>query len=306
MTLEEAKQMYEKLKIKLQRGPDEGAEYMLADITEFLVKETHDSWYISDLGGYYYSHGRYDLALKYFEEAKALGDPWCTVGIADIWYNGYLVEPDYEKAFKGYTEAAENGGLMAEVMLADMYDKGQYVKQDHDKYCEMMEKLYEKQQKEELPLLTMPDIYTRLARIRKEEHDELEAIKLYMIARGPLEERIMYVHDPKDIQMMEELITDMYSMVIPDVADIRLYDAFVLLKEPGVLSFMYHGHTYEIRARREGNGLVFEFGGTEYRTLQDLFVSAEIDDLYLIFIYNKLYNFKVGRRNKEAKKKMLS
>ena len=62
----------------------------------------------------------------------------------------------------------------------------------------------------------------------------------------------------------------------------------------------------EIIAVEADDGLVFEFGGTEYRTLQDLFVSAEIDDLYLTFIYNKLYNFKVGRRNKEAKKKMLS
>ena len=67
MTVEEARKLYEKYKEEVHWQNDHTNEDALIEVTEFLLKETKDPWYSSDLGAYYYGERRFDLALKYYE-----------------------------------------------------------------------------------------------------------------------------------------------------------------------------------------------------------------------------------------------
>lgn len=64
MTVEEARKLYEKYKEEIHQYNNHENEDALFEITEFLLKETKDPWYSSDLGSFYYGRQQYDLAKK--------------------------------------------------------------------------------------------------------------------------------------------------------------------------------------------------------------------------------------------------
>ena len=137
MNIEKAKNTVWELGKKSVMTADE--EFTYIESLEFLIDETKDTDYMTQLGGYYYGKKIYDLALKYYEMADTYGDKWAAEGLGYIWYYGRTGEVDYEKAFKYYSKAADNGYLQAKIKVADMYKNGYYVDKDYDKYCRIIE-----------------------------------------------------------------------------------------------------------------------------------------------------------------------
>ena len=67
MTVEEARKRYEQYKEEIHWQNNHEHEDALFEVTEYLLNQTKDPWYSSDLGSYYYDRRQFDLALKYYE-----------------------------------------------------------------------------------------------------------------------------------------------------------------------------------------------------------------------------------------------
>ena len=104
MTITEARKLYEKYKKEISWDNKHENEGALIEITEFLLKETNDPWYSSDLGSFYYSRKQFDLAQKYYEMTYDLGEHDIAVCLGYIWYYGRTGTVDYEKAFRSFSD----------------------------------------------------------------------------------------------------------------------------------------------------------------------------------------------------------
>ena len=143
MTVEEARKRYEQYKEEIHWQNNHEHEDALFEVTEYLLNQTKNPWYSSDLGSYYYDRRQFDLALKYYEMTYELGDHDIAVCLGYIWYYGRTGTVDYEKAFRYFSEAAALGNDEGKRKLADMYKNGYFVEPDYAKYCSIIEELYE-------------------------------------------------------------------------------------------------------------------------------------------------------------------
>ena len=157
MTVEEARKRYEQYKEEIHWQNNHEHEDALFEVTEYLLNQTKDSWYSSDLGSYYYDRRQFDLALKYYEMTYELGDHDIAVCLGYIWYYGRTGTVDYEKAFRYFSEAAALGNDEGKRKLADMYKNGYFVEPDYAKYCSIIEELYEAHKDDERRFLELPD-----------------------------------------------------------------------------------------------------------------------------------------------------
>ena len=88
MTIREAENIVEELEYKSVLTDDE--EFMLIEAFNYLIEQTKNSLWMIKLGGYYYGHKDFDLALKYYELADSYGNEWAPEGLGYIWYYGRL------------------------------------------------------------------------------------------------------------------------------------------------------------------------------------------------------------------------
>ena len=272
--------------------PDE--EFMYIEALEFLIEDTKETAWMVNLGGYYYGKKQYNLALKYYEMADAYGDSWAPEGLGYIWYYGRTGERDYEKAFKYYSKAADNGMVKSMMKVADMYKNGYYVEKSYDKYCEIIEKLYDRVRGTRFPH-AKADILTRMARIRKAEGKKDEAVELYLEAKHEVAERLSWDPFFGDLNVMKWLIEDLYTLIEPDPADFDLYDLYQIMKEPIKVAFMYEGEEYTVESFDEEGGITIKFGEKWYRSIDDFFLKGEIDEELLPVLYYDMYAFRVIR-----------
>ena len=295
MNREEAEALYTDIKTHpLVPGDERQAE--LIEVLEFLIKETGDSWYMLDLGSIYYYRKQYDLALKYYEMADAAGDPEVLNVLGYMWYYGRTGTVDYEKAFHYFSKGADNGDQASRYKLADMYKNGYFVMQDMNKYRQILEEMCEYLKIGSYPdkLTVLPDVYCRLAGIRKEEGNIPEAVRLYREAKYYLKDRIMYTQFFGDYNIMQGLLEDLYSMTEPDRSDLDIYDAMVLLKRPGTMSFYYRQRRYRIISSIDEQGVyAAEYRGHFYRSVKELLQKAELDGQYLTGRQSELYDLEV-------------
>ena len=173
-------------------NPSEEDRFLLAEALDFLITETKEPDYMVELGGMYYEQRRFDLALKYYEMAAEYDNLYAISDLGYIWYYGRTGEKNYEKAFHYFDKARKMGDLIAAYKVADMYKNGYYVEKDYEKYKEIIEDLYPQVADTcnlEDPL---PEVFTRLAKIRSEEGSAEEALRLYDIASDFLSQRIQY------------------------------------------------------------------------------------------------------------------
>lgn len=290
MTINEAREIVDKYEYKSVLSDDE--EFMLIEAMDFLIEETKDPKWMVRLGGYYYDKKDFDLALKYYEMADSYGDEWAPEGLGYIWYYGRTGEKDYKKAFEYYTRAAKNGSLTSEMKIADMYKNGYYVEKDYDKYVDMIEKLYVKSRKIG-GYGAKVDIFVRLARIRKEQGDNDEALRLLLDAKSMLADELEFNQFFGDLNVMKWLTEDMYTVTEFDRADFDLYDLYYLFREPVMVRFRYEGKEYEIEAVQEDEGVAINFDGKWFKTVDDFFRKAELDGVRLPVLYYRLYGFEV-------------
>ena len=132
MTVKEARRIAEEFERK--QIPTEEDEFIFTEAMRFLIDEEKNPRDMMWLGGYYYEQRHFNLALKYYEMAKAYDYDEAYECLGYIWYYGRTGEKDYKKAFECFSRMMEKGNPQAAYKVADMYKNGYYVKKDYRKY----------------------------------------------------------------------------------------------------------------------------------------------------------------------------
>lgn len=274
-------------------NPTDDDCFVYTEALNYLISETKSPDAMVELGAFYYEHKHYDLALKYYELAAEYDNIYAISDLGYIWYYGRTGEINYEKAFHYFDKARQMGDLVAAYKVADMYQNGYYVEKDPDKYKTIIEELYLKIQDSTWPDDPIPEIYTRLAKIRTEEGNTDEAMRLYDAARAVLSRRIQNHPFFGDRNIMKWLIEDTYKLLPFDADDISLYDLFYVLHEPVKVRFFYDERPFEVASELEKGECSVHFGDRWFHTVDDFFAEAEIDNELLTTLYDELYDFEV-------------
>nr|WP_297707261.1 tetratricopeptide repeat protein [uncultured Butyrivibrio sp.] len=291
MTVKEARKIVQDFN-ENKRITDED-EFMFIEAMNFLIEEEKNPRDMMWLGGYYYELKRFDLALKYYEMAAAMDYDEAYECLGYIWYYGRTGERDYKKAFEYFSKMMDKGNLVAEYKVADMYKNGYYVDKDQNKYESMIRKLYKKVQKCDNVFDPVPEVYTRLARIKTAEEDYDEAINLYLRAKDWLAQRIRFNAFFGNLNIMKWLIDDLYELIEFDEETFDFYDLYYLLKTPHKIRFFFDDKEMHLESEMEGNECVVCFNGKWYHSRDDFFKDAAVDNVKLTSVYRDLYGFEV-------------
>ena len=295
MEKEEARKLYAEAYRKQHDEPGPESDIEFVETMASLIRETEDTWAMSGLGAWYYDRKRFDLALKYYQMAYDHGDHEIACSLGYIWYYGRTGEVNYELAYRYFQEAADHGDLNAKLKLADMIHNGYYVPADEKKYARIVEQVYREAQNDEYPPRIVPYAAVRLAKIRKAEGNIQEAVLLYRIAKKNLIHMIELCHFFGDINVMEWLMDDLYTMIEPDYSDLDLYDLFYVLKTPKEVTFRFKRGKYMISSCRIETGEpAFLFEDRWYRSFNELLLNAMLDGQYLSVLASQLYDFEVN------------
>lgn len=291
MNISEAKKLVD----NYNRGEahTEQEDLIYLEALRYLFDETNEPAYIAETGFYYYESRRFELALKYYEMAAELGEKSVYPGLGYIWYYGRTGKCDYEKAFRWFTLAAENGDIQSEYKLADMYKNGYGVEKDTEKYKEIIESLYPKVRNARYLHEPLPEIATRLARIREKQGRINDAVSLYLQARDFLAQRIKYSPFFGNLNIMMWLIDDLYSLIEFDEDNMDLFDLYWLLKVPNKASFYYEEELQTVESSESEGDIAVRFNGKWFRNRGEFFEKAEIGGMLLTTIQNELYGFRV-------------
>ncbi len=292
MTIQEAEQIV--------RSFDEGRkftdeeEFMFIEAMNFLIEERRDPRDMMHLGGYYYELKRFDLALKYYEMAAAMDYDPAYECLGYIWYYGRTGERDFKRAFEYFSKMMDKGDLVATYKVADMYRNGYYVDKDMDKYRSMIEDLYGRVQDCTNVFDPVPEVYTRLARIRTDEGNPDDAVELYLRAKDWLAQRIRHNAFFGNLNIMKWLIDDLYELIEFDEYFFDFFDLYHLLKTPHRARFYYEDQEMNLESVMEGDECSVCFNGKWYHSRDDFFKDAATrDGKKLTAIYGELYGFEV-------------
>ncbi len=273
--------------------PTEEEIFLYTEAMDYLIREDKDPHAMLDLGGYYYGNKRFDLALKYYEMAAEYKLPYAYEGLGYIWYYGRTGKRDFEKAFHYYSLAMEAGILEAAVKIADMYKNGYFVEPDHEKYKQIIRELYPKVSRARYLSDPLPEVYTRYAMIRKEEGKVKHAIWLLRKAKEFQAQRLQNSAFFGNINIMMWLIDDLYEMKKFDPSNFDLYDCFWLLRHPVTIGFRYYDMDLKIYAEERNGITAIRWGDEIYPSREDFFAKAMLDGTRLMSLYDELYDFEV-------------
>ena len=273
--------------------PSEEEKFLYTEALQFLIEETKNPDYMVDLGAFYYEQRDFDLALKYYELAAESDNLYAISNLGYIWYYGRTGEKNYEKAFYYFDKASKMGDLVAAYKVADMYKNGYFVEQDRAKYKSIIEDLAVKVRHAQYLEDPLPEIYTRLAKIRAEESTVEEALLLYGTARDFLARRIAFHPFFGNLNIMKWMIEDIYRLRPFDERVMDLYDLYYVLKKPAKVHFTYDEKMYEVESVQEEREMPVRFGDAWFRTVDDFFVKAKIGEKRLTEIYGDLTDFEV-------------
>jgi tetratricopeptide (TPR) repeat protein len=289
MTVKEARKIVDRFYDN--QMPDKDDVFMFTEALSFLIETEHNPKDMMHLGGYYYEIKRFDLALKYYELAATYDYDPAYECLGYIWYYGRTGEKDYKKAFEYFSRLMEKGDPVSTYKVADMYKNGYYVEKDQSRYEQIIEDLYPRVKNMGDIFDPIPEVFTRLARIRVEQGRKDEAISLYRYAKDVLAERISYNAFFGNMNIMKWLIDDLYELVPFDENNFDFYDLYYLLKSPNKITFMYDGEEQHLESVMEGNESTICFNGKWFRSRDDFFKDGAIGNNRLTAIYDELYGF---------------
>ena len=264
-----------------------------AEAMNFVYDQTGDTDFLVALATVYYQEQMFDFAVKYYELAADRGNLTALSHLGLIWYYGRCGEQDYEKAFSCFNKAMEMGDLTAGYKLADMYLNGYYVKKNEDTYRKIIEDLYLKVRDTDDLNEPLPEIFTRLARIRAEAGYTTEALSLFDDARSFLSQRIAVSPSFGDLNIMKYMIQDIYQLRKFDAGKMDIYDLYHVLRMPRRVQLTYQGTRHEIESALSGGGLTVRFDETKYASIDDFFDLAAIDGQLLTAMVQELTDFKL-------------
>ena len=275
--------------------PSEEEIFLYTEAMDYLIRETADPEAMLDLGGYYYEKKHFGLALKYYEMAADCKLPYAYDCLGYIWYYGRTGRRDFEKAFHYYSLAKEAGILEAAVKVADMYKNGYYVERDYGKYKEIIKGLYPKVVRARSLNDPVPEVFTRLAMIYKEEGDTDYAVSLLYRAKDFQAQRLKYNNFFGGINIMKWLIDDLYEMIEFDHSDFDLFDCMWLLRgqEAVTIRFLYKKTPLTIEAVTENGEFAIRWEGKVYPDRDEFYAKAMVGDQRLMSLQDDLYGFEV-------------
>ena len=276
-------------------NPSQEEKFCYTEALDFLISKTGDSDIMVELGAFYYEQRDFTLALKYYEMAAEKQNLYAISNLGYIWYYGRTGEKNYEKAFFYFDTARKMGDLVAAYKVADMYKNGYFVEKDIVKYKQIIEDLYPKVKDAQYLGDPLPEVFTRLAKIRTEEGDIDTALSLYDQARDFLSQRIQDHPFFGDLNIMKWLIQDVYQLRKFDEEAFGLYDLFYLLQQPLKVQFSFDGDEHEIESAEEEAAIAVRLDDQWYRTIDDFFLKAELDGVQLTFLEDDLYDFRIVR-----------
>ncbi|MBR3057580.1 MAG: sel1 repeat family protein [Clostridiales bacterium] len=274
-------------------NPSEDDQFVYTEALGFLIEEEKRPSDMMELGGYYYELRNFDLALKYYEMAAAYDYDVAWECLGYIWYYGRTGEKDYKKAFEYFSKCMKKGNIVASYKIADMYKNGYYVEKDESKYEAIIESLYPKVKHVTNLGAPVPEIFTRLAKIRVKQGKKKEAIDLYLGAKDFLAQRISYNAFFGNLNIMNWLVNDLYVLIEFDPMDFDFFDLYYVLKKPCEVIFYYEQNEYSIKAQMEADECVIQFGENWYRNVSDFMSKAMIKGIPLTKINGMLYGFEV-------------
>ena len=291
MTTAEAKRIIEDFEDDRRHSDEE--EFLFVEAMQFLIDEKHDPSDMMHLGGHYYEKRHFDLALKYYEMADSYGYDEAAECLGYIWYYGRTGEPDYRKAFEYFSKLMKKGHLVATYKVADMYKNGYYVAKDQAKYEEIIEDLFPKVVSLKNPFDPVPEVFTRLAKIRVSQKRIDEAEDLYLYSKEFLAHRIRYNAFWGNLNIMKWLIGDLYELIEFDEEHFDFYDLYYILKTPHKITFLYDNAEQQVESVMDGEESSVCFNGKWFRSIDDFFKNGTIGGIKLTAIYKELCAFEV-------------
>lgn len=291
MTIAEAKRIEREFYRKPK--PTEDDIFLFTEAMDYIIETTKDPQAMMSLGGYFYDNRKFELAQKYYEMAAEYKFNAAYECLGYIWYYGRTGTRDYGKAFHYFELAKEGGNIVAAYKLADMYKNGYHVEKNYEKYCEIIEELYPKIKDANDLFDPLPEIFTRLARIRAEQGRKDEAVDLYYTAKDFLAQRISYNAFFGNLNIMMWMIDDLYKLIEFDSDNFDFYDLYHLAKAPVKVRFFFEEKEQIWEVVNEDGELVIHFNDKWYRTREDFFAKACIGNEPLTYIYDALYGFEV-------------
>ena len=292
MTSKEARKIVKEFE-ELESHPTEEDFFMFTEAMDFLISTEHKPEDMMYLGGVYYENKDFDLALKYYEMAATFDYDPAYECLGYIWYYGRTGERDFKKAFEYFSKLMDKGDMVATYKVADMYKNGYYVEKNMDTYESLIEELYLRVKSCRNVFDPVPEVYTRLARIRKEQGRKEEAINLYLRAKDYLAQRIRYNAFFGNLNIMKWLIDDLYELMDFDRDFFDFYDMYFLLKSPHKISFIYEDEELVVESLMEGSECVVNFGGKWFHSRDDFFKDAQVDGKKITSLYEDFYGFEV-------------
>ncbi|MCR5654435.1 MAG: sel1 repeat family protein [Lachnospiraceae bacterium] len=268
-------------------------EFIFLEAFKFLIDEEHDPGDMMQLGGYYYEQRKFDLALKYYEMAATFDYDPAYECLGYIWYYGRTGKKDFEKAYKYFSKLMEKGDLVATYKVADMYKNGYFVEKSQETYEEIIEDLYPKVKDLTNLFDPVPEVFTRLARIRTEQGETEEAVNLYLYAKDFLAQRIGYNAFFGNLNIMKWLIDDLYELIDFDEDYFDFFDMYYLLKTPNKVEFYYEDTKVSVYSEEDEAGCAVCANGKWYRSRDEFFANIAVGDRKLTSVWRELYGFKL-------------
>ncbi len=267
--------------------------FLFTEAMDYLIEKNHDPSDMLYLGGYYYEIKRFDLALKYYEMAASFDFDPAYECLGYIWYYGRTGKRDFKKAFEYFSKLMAKGDLNATYKVADMYKNGYYVEKDQAKYEQMIEELYLQVKDMNNVFDPVPEVFTRLAKIRTSQGREDDAVELYLYAKDFLAQRIVYNAFFGNLNIMKWLIDDLYKLIEFDEEYFDFHDLYYLLKTPHKITFIYEDEEQQLESVQEGDECSVCFNGKWFRGRDEFFGEACIGNTKLTAVYRDFYGFEV-------------
>ena len=96
------------------------------------------------------------------------------------------------------------------------------------------------------------------------------------------------------IELMGMIVKTLYEIKDFDFDDIVFWDLPYLMDKYRNISFKYQGEVFHIETDENQGETAVKFEDTWYKTKQDFFEKARIDEKLLTAIYEDLYKFEVA------------